>query len=100
MPWKETCAVEERMAFVRDAMREDVGLAEMCRRYGISRPTGYKWLERFERNGRAGLEDLSSAPRDHPNRMAEEIEEVIVALRSRHRTWGPRKLLAYLERRE
>lgn len=99
MPWKETCAVDQRMAFVRDYLRKEASKAELCRRYGISRPTGDKWLERFTKHGLAGMEDLSSAPHCHPNQVAEELADMLIALRRRHMTWGPRKLLAYLERR-
>ena len=99
MPWKETCAVDQRIAFVRDVLRGEVSKSELCRRYRISRPTGDKWLERFEVRGLAGMDDLSSAPHQHPNQVPEELAEMLIALRRRHMTWGPRKLLAYLERR-
>lgn len=99
MPWKETCAVDERIAFVRDVLCGEANKSELCRRYGISRPTGDKWLERFEERGLAGMDDLSSAPHRRPNQMPEELAEMLIGLRRRHMTWGPRKLLAYLERR-
>lgn len=100
MPWKETCAVEQRLAFVREAVRDDVSKAELCRRYGISRPTGDKWLERFLLHGEAGLAECSSAPRHHPNQMPAELAAMIVSLRQEHMSWGPRKLLARLKRRQ
>lgn len=99
MPWKETCAVDERIAFVRDVLRSEASKAELCRRYGISRPTGDKWLERFDVLGPAGMDDLSSVPHRHPNQVPEEVADMLTALRRRHMTWGPRKLLAYLARR-
>ena len=100
MPWKETCAVEQRLAFAHEAVREDVTKAELCRRYGISRPTGDKWLERFLRYGEAGLADFSSAPRHHPNQVPAELAARIVSVRQEHMSWGPRKLLARLKRRQ
>ena len=99
MPWKETCAVDERIAFVAEVYQEEFSKAELCRRHGISRPTGDKWLERFEEYGRAGLKNLSSAPQHHPNEISSELAAMLVELRRNHMTWGPRKLLAYLERR-
>ena len=99
MPWKETCAVEERMAFVQDVLCGQASKAELCRRYGISRPTGDKWLDRFQQYGWAGLQDLLSAPHQHPNQMPSELAAMLLDLRRHHMRWGPRKLLAYLRRR-
>jgi len=99
MPWKETCAVEQRLEFIREVLRGDLSKAELCRVYGISRPTGDKWLERFVERGVAGLSDLASAPHHHPNQVPEELAAMILALRREHMTWGPRKLKAYLERK-
>jgi transposase InsO family protein len=84
---------------VRDVLCGEASKSELCRRYGISRPTGDKWLQRFAEHGLAGMEDVCSAPHGHPNQVAEELAEMLMALRRRHMTWGPRKLLAYLERR-
>ena len=98
MPWKETCAVDERIEFVLAVLNSGEGKAELCRRFGISRRTGYKWLIRFGEGGRAGLEDRSSAPFAHPNQVARELADRILALRGRHMTWGPRKLRAVLRR--
>jgi putative transposase len=99
MPWKETCTVDERIEFVQEVLRGELGKSELCRRYGISRPTGDKWLERFHQRGLAGMEDLSSAPHCHSNQVPEELADMLISLRRQHMTWGPRKLLAYLERR-
>jgi putative transposase len=99
MPWKETCAVEERLAFIKDVLRRDLGKSELCRRYGISRPTGDKWIDRFVDHGMDGLKDLVSSPHHHPNQVPEELAEMLLALRRAHMTWGPKKLRAYLEQR-
>lgn len=55
MPWKEQSSMDERRCFVRDYQAEFTSLAELCRRYGVSRKTGYKWVGRFEEEGRGGL---------------------------------------------
>jgi transposase InsO family protein len=99
MPWKETCAVEQKNEFVHDVLAARGSKAELCRRYGISRPTGDKWLERFEELGVSGLADRSSAPHEHPNEIPQELVEIVLNVRREHRSWGPRKLRAYLERR-
>lgn len=98
MPWKQTCAVQQRNAFVHDVLAGIAGKAELCRRYGISRPTGDKWLDRFEDLGVRGLVDRCSAPHRHPNEVPLELVAMIVNLRRQRATWGPRKLRAYLQR--
>ncbi len=98
MPWKETCAMDERIQFVADHLRQESSLSELCRFYGISRPTAYKWLERYGLYGPAGLLERSRAPKQHPNQTPAAIEERIIALRQRHPQWGPRKLLVRLEK--
>jgi len=99
MPWKETCAVDERIEFVRAVLDSGETKAELCRRYGITRRTGYKWLGRFDQSGRDGLEDRSSVPHRHPNEVALELIDKVLALRMEHMTWGPRKLRAVLQQR-
>jgi len=99
MPWKETCAVDERMRFVMEVERGEMSKAGLCRQFGIGRPTGEKWLDRYRQLGLAGLADQSRAARRHPNETPEEIAELIVALRRRHRHWGPKKLRVLLERK-
>jgi transposase InsO family protein len=98
MPWKVTCAVEQRERFVEEVMEGFESLSELCRLYGISRTTGYKWLRRFEGAGRPGLEDVPRAPHRHPNQTPEGVEETILALRDRRPYWGARKLRAILLR--
>ena len=93
MPWKETCPMEERMKFIADYLQDEWSLAQLCRFYGISRKTGYKWLARYLAEGPAGLGDRSRAPRRHPNGVPREVEEQIVAFRAQHPHWGPRKLV-------
>ncbi|PYN26894.1 MAG: hypothetical protein DMD99_03920 [Candidatus Rokuibacteriota bacterium] len=66
MPWLETSPVEQRERFIHDHRLELYTMAELCTRYGISRKTGYKWLDRFEEAGRQGLRDRSRAPRRCP----------------------------------
>ncbi len=98
MPWKETCAVEERMRFVMDRQSQELSMAALCRKYGVTRPVGYKWLERYQAEGVKGLQDRSRASKHHPNAVPQEIEKAILAVRRRHRYWGPRKILAWLKR--
>jgi len=98
MPWKECSVSDERLRFVLECLKADDAMAVICRRHGVSRRVGYKWLARYKERGREGLADQSRAPRSHPNQVEAELERRILALRADHATWGPRKLLAALAR--
>ena len=65
---------------------------ELCRAYGISAKTGYKWRERFLERGYVGLEELSRRPHSQPEQLAVEEVCAIVRLKERHRFWGARKI--------
>lgn len=90
--------MEERAKFVLEKQRDELNMAELCRRYGISRQTGYKWLERYAVGGIEAMGDRSHAPMERPHAMAEEMREAVLGLRQKHPGWGPRKLKVVLER--
>lgn len=98
MGWKETCAMEERFKFIEEYRGEDWSFAELCRRYGVSRKTGYKWVERYRASGLEGLRDRSRAPHHHPNEVVAEVADAVQELRRQHPQWGPEKLRVRLER--
>ena len=98
MPWKVSGVVEKRKQFVAEYESEQWTMTELCRLYGITRPTGYGVLQRYAEQGEAGLEERSRAPRWHPNQTAPEIEEQVLELRREHMRWGPRTLRARLQR--
>ena len=100
MPWKTVSAVDHREQFVRDCLASRFTVSEACRRYGISRKTGYKWLGRFVANGRQGLGDRSRRPTESPTQTAPELVEPIVAMRKKHPTWGAKKLLVRLKKKD
>jgi putative transposase len=100
MPWKATCAMDERMRFIVEHGRGEHGMAELCRAHGISRKTGYKWLARYQAAGIEGLTERSRAPQRRPGQIESAIAERLVAERAAHPTWGPRKLVARLRQRE
>lgn len=99
MVWTETCAVEERMRFVLAVQEHEESFAAVCRRFGVSRRVGYKWLARYEEEGAAGLFDRSRAPLHQPQRIADEIIERCLEVRRTHPTWGPLKVRAFLARK-
>src|SRR5262249_25701512 len=98
MPWKEHGVLEERFRFVDEWNSGDWNIAELCRFYGVTRKTGYKWIERYEVGGMDALRDLSRAPKHHSNEIGAEMEARVIAVRLEHPYWGARKILAWLER--
>jgi putative transposase len=75
MGWTETCAMDQRMRFVLTVEKRVENFAEICRRVGVSRKTGYKWLARYLAVGPAGLVDQSRAPRQHPQAVGAAIAQ-------------------------
>src|SRR3989441_13105048 len=64
MPWRQTSPMDQRTQFIADHLRDALTVTELCELYGVSRKTGYKWIDRYLRLGPAGLEERSR--RDHP----------------------------------
>ena len=91
--------MDQRTQFIGEHLRGGRTITELCDDYGVSRKTGYKWIERYLRQGAAGLEERSRRPRRSPNETAEEIVTAILEARRRHPSWGGKKLLALLQRR-
>ena len=100
MPWKRTDPMEERLRFVMEARSEVFQMSELSERYGVSRKTAYKWLQRYREGGVTGLQDRSRAPHQCPHRTPEAVGEALIAARRQHPHWGARTLLAWLRRRE
>jgi len=96
MPWKEVSAMSLREEFVVLASAESSNISVLCRRFGISRKTGYKWLAREKAGGQPALQDASRRPHSSPKKTAAAIETVVVKLRQEHSAWGGRKLRARL----
>ena len=89
--------MDQREAFIDDWLARRIDLSELCERYGISRKTGNKWVQRFYEGGRSGLVDRSRRPLTIPHRVTGEVEDRIADLREQHPLWGPRKLHDRLE---
>jgi len=99
MSWKETCAMSERMRFIGEMLQPQCNVTELCRRYGISRKTGYKWAERYRDGGVAALAERSHAPLQQAQAVDVSLVQLLVQSRHQHPSWGPRKLLAWLLKR-
>jgi transposase InsO family protein len=92
MPWKSTSIMQNRLEFVRLAEQGEVSVAELCRRFGISRQTGFGYIRRHREQGVSGLFDRSRRPLSSPAKCAAGMEARIVELRAAHPCWGGRKL--------
>jgi transposase InsO family protein len=97
MVWMEMSVMEQRQAFVRLAMLEGANRRELCRRFGISAETGYKWLDRAVTGD--GFADRSRRPLNNPLRCSERMEQAVLEVRDQHPAWGARKIANVLERR-
>ena len=100
MPWRESSPMEERLEFVRELATGLFTMTELAADYGISRLTGYKWLERYAADGAAGMGDRSRRPHHSPQATDADLVEALLAQRRRHPTWGAKKLLATVQRRD
>jgi len=96
MPWLETNAMSERARFVIAVREHGMSIAAACREFGVSRPSGYKWLKRYDEGGVAALADQSRAPKSSPQATPEAVIQQVVEAREKHPDWGPKKLRAYL----
>jgi len=100
MPWQQTDLMSERLRFVTAAHKRSCTFTSLCAAFGIAPKTGYKWLRQFQQHGSPGLVDRSRQPKSNSRSLSPALVERVLALRSRHQTWGPRKLVAWLELNE
>jgi transposase InsO family protein len=97
MPWKETCAMDERKKFIEACNESSETFSALCRQFGISRTKGYKWVKRYEQMGEAGLADRPRLAQRRPHARQEEVVDAVLQVRKAHPHWGPKKLVGYLE---
>ncbi len=95
MDWEGVTAVDQRVRFIGEYLTGRSRTADICRQFGISRKTGYKWIKRYEAEGPEGLETRSSRPRQCPHQTDEDIVQALIRARKRY-TWGPKKLLVII----
>jgi transposase InsO family protein len=100
MPFEQESTTDLRVRFIGEWVAREMDFAKLCRRYGISRPTGYKWVERYEQEGISGLEERTHAAKSHPNALPEGVEDLVLKARGKHPTWGPKKLVAWIRHKE
>lgn len=92
MPWKDCCTMSLREEFVTLTRSQEANISSLCRRFHISRKTGYKWMARFAKGGREALHDGARRPRSSPRRCDEKMEQAIAEVRRAHPAWGGRKI--------
>lgn len=91
MPWKETKKMNQKIQFAQEALHTSNFLA-LCKEYGISRKTGYKWRDRYEAHGASGMHDQSRRPHSHSSTLSEDVICEIILLKNAHSKWGPAKI--------
>lgn len=97
MPWKETCAMDQKMQMIKLWKGDRCSITDLSIIHDVSRKTIYKWIKRYQCGGSTGLEDRSKAPIHHPNATSEGIIDKIIAVKQRHPKWGPKKIIAFLK---
>lgn len=97
MTWKETTEMLQKIEFITEWRSGNYSIAELCRQFGISRPTAYKYIDRYGRKGLEGLKELSRKPLSHSKRTSSQIENGVVAYRKKHPRWGAEKIWRLLE---
>lgn len=97
MSWQQTSIRDEKLLFIGDWLKEEFSFAALCRRYGVSRKTGYKLVNRYQAEGEAAFRERSHARHHHPNVTDHEVQRHLLALKHRFPQWGPAKIRDWLE---
>jgi transposase InsO family protein len=92
MPWKASTTMSQRLEFVELAVKESANIRALCREFGITPRTGYKWIKRYQEQGEGGLYDHSRRPKRSPQKSSSIVEEAVLKVRRAHPAWGGRKI--------
>lgn len=90
--------MDQKVKLIADWLDENYSITELSKKYGVSRKTIYKWLERYREEGISGLEEKSRASHTHPNKTENNIVNQIIEYKLKHKTWGPKKIVINLKR--
>jgi transposase InsO family protein len=99
MPWKLENIMSLRKEFVMLAMAGGINFSDLCKRFNISRKTGYKWMDRYKNRGVDALADRSKRPHNTPTKTPQHIEEEVLKIRDKYEVWGGRKIHYKLKER-
>jgi len=97
MPWKETCAMDQKVQLIGDWLKGEHTISELREHYQVSRKTVHKWISRYEAGGIEALQEASRAPYHHPNATAPDIVSQVIDTKLRHENWGPKKVVFSLK---
>jgi len=100
VPWKDSTPMEERKAFIGVWGTGLYTMKELCEHFGVSRKTGYKWVNRYQEGEAGSLADRSRAPHSCPHRTPAAVEAEIIGLRQENPRWGPKKIVDVLFKRQ
>lgn len=92
MPWKDTTVMEQKIEFINEWRSGNFNLSELCREFGISRPTAYKFINRYQKKGIEGLLEFDRRPKSHPEQTPSPVEKAIIKHRKAHPRWGAKKI--------
>ena len=90
--------MDQKIQLLSDYLKDEYTITELSQNYLVSRETVYKWIKRYQEKGMAGLEELSRAPLSHPNATSPEIVSQLIDTRLKHKNWGPKKIIARMEK--
>lgn len=99
MPWMEVNPVDSKVLFIGDWLRKLYSFAELCRKHGISRKTGYKWVKRYRDDAAGWLRERTRRPKHSPLSVPKAIRREVLALRKLHKDWGAKKISAWLSQK-
>ena len=99
MPWKMERPMDQKVRMISDWIDDIYSITDLSDKYGVSRKTIYKWIDRYKEKGISGLEEESRASATHPNMTEPDIIDWIVEYKLQHKTWGPKKIINCLKRK-
>src|SRR5260370_4359111 len=92
MPWRSMDVHQQRVEFVVAAARKSKPFRSLCHEFGISRPTGYLWLRRYQRHGVQGSAERRRKPPASPRRTDPILEQRVIEERFRYPDRGAREM--------
>lgn len=97
MAWERFKVEHQRLQLCMAYLKKEATMTDLCRKYGVSRKTGYKWFEIYKTKGKNGLQDMSRAPHVPHQIYNDDLISLAIDLKLKHRTWGPKKIIAKLQ---
>jgi transposase InsO family protein len=97
MPWKETNVMDQKIEFVFKSLTQSYTFIELCKQYGITTKTGYKWKDKFLKDGIKGLNETSRRPKKNKNQILENTVCELVRIKNLKKSWGPKKVRKVFE---